>query len=203
MEKVYLEEKIFYIENFISDEEAEKVLSMKLDWKNSRDNVHDNMLTASIIDNDDREYFIKTIEDKIRLVTDDGSQKFRTRAMLTKYLPVPEKCKCDRCIALGWKALPWHYENHPECDLESQWITLGIVLYFNDDYSGGELIFKNKPISIKPKKNTLMVFPASEEYTHAVTEVYDNERVVFAGFVYSNEYWGILRRYGLSIPQEK
>ena len=192
MEKVFLEEKIFYIENFISETESNKILSMDLGWNLKLDANHENIFTSYFKNKEDIEYFMSNIVSKIKSITDNQNQKFREIPMITKYLPMQEKCPCPRCAEIGWKVLPWHYENHPKCDYGSQWITLGIVLYFNDDYDGGELIFKNKPISIKPKRNTLIVFPASEEYTHAVTEVYKNERIVFTGFVYSQEYWDYL-----------
>lgn len=197
-EKVYLEENIYYIENFISDEETERVLSMNLEWKNDRNDKHKNIFIG-LVPNNDIEFFKNTIEKRIRSVVDNTTQKFRSTHMLTKYVPSYEECSANDCRCGGFD-LSYHYENHPECDYESMWITLGIVLYFNDDYQGGELVFQHKPIEIKPKKGMLMVFPASEEYSHAVKKVSGNQRIVYAGFVYSRIYYDILNRSGLIQP---
>jgi predicted 2-oxoglutarate/Fe(II)-dependent dioxygenase YbiX len=40
------------------------------------------------------------------------------------------------------------------------------ILYLNDDYEGGEIEFVNFGLKIKPKANTLMIFPANYAYTH-------------------------------------
>jgi len=49
-------------------------------------------------------------------------------------------------------------------------------LFLNDDYEGGELIFENLSIEIKPKAGTLILFPGY--YTrHGVNEVTSGTRV--------------------------
>lgn len=196
--KVYLEENILYVDNFMSDEEIEKIYSMKLNWKKDRgEDVHDNILTAIIEEEEDQKIFRDLVENRVRLFTDNENQKLKKRNMLTKYVEMEERCDIRRCHCDGYQ-LSFHYENHPECDFESRWITLGVVVYFNDDYEGGELIFEHKPVKIKPKKGSLMVFPASEEYSHAVKQCFGNERLVFASFVYGKVYWDILHRSGLT-----
>jgi len=45
------------------------------------------------------------------------------------------------------------------------------TLYLNDDFEGGELEFLNKPISIKPKAGMLVGVPVEEGYTHRVAKV--------------------------------
>lgn len=195
LNKVYLEENIYYIENFITDEEIDEILGWDFQWTSkNRHDPHENVLTSSIPAKEANR-FSELVKDKIALLLNNDEQKFRQRDMLTKYMPKDHPCD-EKCGCKG-NALGYHYENHPQCDYESRWITLGVVLYFNDDYEEGELVFEHKPISIKPKKGSLMVFPASEEYSHAVKEVYGRERIVYAAFVYGNQYWDILRRSGL------
>jgi predicted 2-oxoglutarate/Fe(II)-dependent dioxygenase YbiX len=198
-EKVYLEENIYCVENFMSDQEINEILSMNLEWTLIRNDMHKNIFNSWVPSGVERERFNAKVEDKIRLVVDNKNQKLRSTSLLTKYVPNNEGCLKDECRCQGYD-LSWHYENHPECDYESKWITYGVVLYFNDDYEGGELVFQHKPIQIKPKKGSLMVFPASEEYSHAVKKVAGNERIVFSGFVYAKEYYDILNRSGLIEP---
>lgn len=45
-------------------------------------------------------------------------------------------------------------------------ITLGALIYLNDDYKGGELIFPEYDITIKPKFGDLVIFPC--HYLHEV-----------------------------------
>jgi predicted 2-oxoglutarate/Fe(II)-dependent dioxygenase YbiX len=183
----------------MSDQEIDEILSMNLEWTLIRNDMHKNIFNSWVPSGEERERFNAKVEDKIRLVVDNKNQKLRSTSLLTKYVPNNERCLKDECRCQGYD-LSWHYENHPECDYESKWITYGVVLYFNDDYEGGELVFQHKPIQIKPKKGSLMVFPASEEYSHAVKKVAGNERIVFSGFVYAKEYYDILNRSGLIEP---
>jgi len=37
-----------------------------------------------------------------------------------------------------------------------------IIYYLNDDYNGGEIVFPNVGISIKPKAGSVVIFPSSE-----------------------------------------
>lgn len=197
-DKIYFDDNIYCVENFLSEEEINYVLGMNINWKNDRNDINQNILIGLVSEND-LEYFKQNIENKIHLVVDNDNQKFRSTNMLTKYIPNSHKCLTGECKCDGYD-LSWHYENHPGCDYESRWITQGIVLYFNEDYEGGELVFEHKPVKIKPKRGSLMVFPATEEYSHAVKKVFNNERIVYSGFVYSKEYWDILNRSGLIHP---
>jgi hypothetical protein len=45
------------------------------------------------------------------------------------------------------------------------------IYYINDDYEGGEINFTNHKLKIKPKANSLIIFPGNENYPHEVAEV--------------------------------
>ena len=53
-----------------------------------------------------------------------------------------------------------------------------IVIFLNDDFEGGELVFDN--ITIKPVKNMLIAF--SKELGHHVKKVVNGERYTLVGF---------------------
>lgn len=59
---------------------------------------------------------------------------------------------------------------HSDPGLESN-IVASFSLYLNDDYEGGELEFMNLPIKMKPKAGMLAVIPGGEKYTHRVNKV--------------------------------
>jgi predicted 2-oxoglutarate/Fe(II)-dependent dioxygenase YbiX len=69
------------------------------------------------------------------------------------------------------------------------------ILYLNDDYEGGELVFKDHPIKISPKAGTLVVFDVGFDNIHAVTEVTSGTRWTmlssfdYADSEYPESYW--------------
>jgi hypothetical protein len=56
------------------------------------------------------------------------------------------------------------------------------VYYINDDYTGGEINFPIYKLKIKPKPNSLIVFPGNENYLHEVLKITNGER-------YSSSLW--------------
>jgi Rps23 Pro-64 3,4-dihydroxylase Tpa1-like proline 4-hydroxylase len=42
------------------------------------------------------------------------------------------------------------------------------ILYLNDNYSGGEIRFPDYKLTIKPKENSLILFPSNKYYSHEV-----------------------------------
>lgn len=59
------------------------------------------------------------------------------------------------------------------------WVATGI-LFCNEEYDGGELLFPKLGISLKPKKNTFLLFPAGNDshvYEHGVDLVKSGERI--------------------------
>ena len=64
-----------------------------------------------------------------------------------------------------------------------KWITYASVIYFNDDYEGGELSFPKLNINIKPKARELIVFSQTEnEYYHEIKRIKEGTR-------YSSATW--------------
>jgi len=54
------------------------------------------------------------------------------------------------------------------------------VLYYNDDFEGGNLVFRNLGIEIEPRAGMLAAFPCSYAYEHSVTEITRGERLTSA-----------------------
>jgi len=50
------------------------------------------------------------------------------------------------------------------------------VLYYNDDYEGGEICFPNQQLTIKPKPGMFICFPAKDEFPHEVKEIKNGYR---------------------------
>ena len=56
-----------------------------------------------------------------------------------------------------------HVDNQTDPSLE--W---AVIIYINDDYTNGELVFPDRGIQIKPKSRSLLMFPTHEGYRHGV-----------------------------------
>jgi hypothetical protein len=66
--------------------------------------------------------------------------------------------------------------------LSSEGNHIASVYYINDDYTGGEIDFPDHNLTIKPKANSLIIFPGNENYVHGVNKIIDNDR-------YSSAMW--------------
>ncbi len=111
-----------------------------------------------------------------------------------------------------------HYK--PHIDAESSWQApngdvvwkkstdrdLSMVFYINDDYEGGDFIFPNLGIRVRPEPGMLIAFPSTHEYLHGVEPVTKGHR-------YAMVCWGTIvgyptledvnrefsRRYGIDV----
>ena len=53
---------------------------------------------------------------------------------------------------------------------------VSVILYLNDDYDGGNTLFLNDKIKIKPKKNSILVFPCGPYFLHKSTPVKNGKK---------------------------
>ena len=81
-----------------------------------------------------------------------------------------------------------HYS--PHIDGESSWITpkgehiwkkstdrdLSFVFYLNDGYEGGDFIFPELRVRVRPEPGMLIVFPSTHQYMHGVEPVTKGKR---------------------------
>jgi len=59
---------------------------------------------------------------------------------------------------------------------DAEIVHYGFVLYHNDDFSGGDLVYVNKDIAYKPVAGDLVIHPGSKDYTHGVNDVTSGAR---------------------------
>jgi predicted 2-oxoglutarate/Fe(II)-dependent dioxygenase YbiX len=59
---------------------------------------------------------------------------------------------------------------------------VSMVIYLNDDYDGGEISFTRFETTIKPKAQTLIFFPSTEEYSHAALPITSGTKYALTGF---------------------
>jgi len=77
--------------------------------------------------------------------------------------------------------IEWHKDDgpHHKC-------VISFVIYFNDDYEGGEIQFKNFMGGgpIKPEPNSMLIFPPTEEYLHRVVPIVSGVKFAAISFGY-------------------
>jgi hypothetical protein len=84
------------------------------------------------------------------------------------------------CISPGDSHIP-HADN--ERRKHGRWVPnhtpqrdyTGLV-YLNDDFTGGELVFPDRDLVITPKPGLLVGFPSNHKFVHAVPEVFSGKR---------------------------
>lgn len=74
------------------------------------------------------------------------------------------------------------YLQHHVDTLSAEENHIASVYYINDDYTGGEIHFPDHNLKIKPKANSLIIFPGNENYLHEVCQVVGKDR-------YSSAMW--------------
>jgi hypothetical protein len=68
----------------------------------------------------------------------------------------------------------------PHVDTDSQKHQHIVCMYYiNDNYDGGEIVFPEYDLKIKPKSNSIIMFPGNENYRHGVLEVLKGFRYTF------------------------
>lgn len=75
---------------------------------------------------------------------------------------------------------------HIDCeeDDDESRLTASIVLYLNDDFEGGDVIFPNHGISFKPEPGSILIFPSVKPYYHESTEIISGYKYMCPAFMY-------------------
>lgn len=79
-----------------------------------------------------------------------------------------------------------HVDNHTDPSL-----VYAAVIYFNDDYTDGELYFTNQNLEIRPEPGTMMLFPTTKEFEHGVNAPGDGPtRYAMPCFIARKDFYG-------------
>ncbi len=66
-------------------------------------------------------------------------------------------------------------------------IKYACILYLNEDFDGGEIVYNKKNLEVKPKTNMLIVHSGSDEHEHSVKQVYNGDRYSVPFFIVNKE----------------
>jgi hypothetical protein len=196
MDKVYLDENIFYIENFISEKDILALHDAIKSDSYIEDNGHISHVSLNIrqsnltniwnrylsdlddLFNNETETLIRPYTDFVSLIKyrnfDFSSSNFPEEFLSSNYTMSPHAD--DNSYDLSEK----------DFNERKSFVSKGIVIFINDDFEGGEVVYVNKDISIKPKAGTLVCHPGTKEYTHAVNKFYNGDRIIASMFVHKD-----------------
>ena len=176
MNKVYLSDDIFYIENFIENKDLEDLSSFIKDSSGFMPSPNSIHLTKSFLQNKNATSFYKKYKEKIYLLLSSE-----------EYTVFPDQAlKYSESSHGGWAFYP-HADAYDITNTDGNIPIWAYVLYLNEDYQGGEIVYTVKNITIKPKAGTILVHSSLEDCTHGVKEILSGERFVIAGFVFNSK----------------
>lgn len=162
------EENIIYIENALSKEEHNTILT----YAKNVDSWYDEPWDSKSVRFDRMPNKISDILQKLFTFTHDKAQSIYD-------VQLNDFKSADLNIL---KFVKGFYLN-PHLDTNSNESNhIASVYYINDEYSGGEINFPEHKIKIKPKANSLIIFPGNENYLHEVTRIQNGDR-------YSSSLW--------------
>ena len=179
-DKGYLKDDIIFYDNFLTEDEGEKLIAFLEDedqpWSMS---AFFESYGMSIMPEDPilEKYglprdFLKKLADRMHLAVEDAHQR-----------PVKSVSSHAQKWNVGAFA-PFHSDN---TDMEGNWSAwekskLVCLLYINDNYTGGELNFRDHPVKLKPHARQLVTFPGGIHNVHEVTVVEGTTRHTIGAF---------------------
>jgi hypothetical protein len=194
MDKVYLDENIFYIEDFISKKDL-VILNNAIKSDSHIEDYGHSSHTSLIIEESNitsiwdgylsklDDFFNNETETLIRPYTDFVSLiKYRNFDFSFNNFP-EEFAKTDYIMPPHADDVSYDMSEQDLIERKS-FVSKGIIIFINDDFEGGEVVYVNKNISVKPKAGTLVCHPGTKEYSHAVNKFYNGDRIIASMFVH-------------------
>jgi hypothetical protein len=172
-----ISDDIFLIEDFVSDEEHKKLISITESANWIERSFED--LPEDVVNNHSLEEISEIIKKR-----DDISSWADKAATITTELEtikdILERVKIitpDNYFVNTFESIHRHYGGaelplHRDTERDPN-ITYSIVLYLNNSSNGGELYFKDLDISILPPQKSLIIFDGN--YRHGVTPAYGKD----------------------------
>lgn len=148
----------------------------------------------------------ETIKNAVDLILPDGPDvdPEERRQTAVKDLPQEEQELVNKYIELAFKKINSEYDVSLEHSLDDHWIVkwsegnfmamhadddvvsnfqVSAVMYFGNDYEGGEIVFPKQKLKVKPVAGDLIIFPGNKNYPHGVSKIKSGHR-------YSLPLWG-------------
>lgn len=194
MLKKQIDSRIYFIDNFISENVFNKITEFILNNKNfaNPDSKHDrnNKRKRIFADFQELNFFWDEFNLKLSKLFDYKKYKL----LMGKNIIVWEKenifDSSDNKYAMDLHSDDLGFKNFWQQfkDEKNTIIPFSGTYYLNDNFLGGELYFDKKNILIKPKKNMLIVHPGEELYSHGIKKIHENDRFSISFFLLDKKY---------------
>lgn len=209
MQRKYLDDKVWVIENFISETECDIILgsledktersmedggwTMRGQARDGKRNMWNRWLNANTSMYDSKE--AEAVGLLSRQIMPRIEEEFKEYGVykntytFTRYEVPPVD---ENGIVINPRnsdlTLEWHFEGDSNWSPEEQReiMSTGLVLVLNDNYEGGDLVFRYNDIRIKSKKGMLINVPVEREYTHGLEDLTSGTRFILYGHVWKN-----------------
>lgn len=160
MNKIY--EKIYEFENFISSQECDLIIKNIecVDESNWHNGSHGKVLNKHQVE-------IEELREKITK---------KIKSIFVSYSRILGENTNIQKISVSDGSMSFHVDNVYDTDVK-----YGMVLYYNSDFSGGELEYPDLNIVYKPKSGSLLIHDAN--YSHGVRPVQSGIRYISTYFV--------------------
>jgi hypothetical protein len=125
----------------------------------------------------------KGIDDRIMEISDKTLSLYMKNYMLSDYEYAYCGCKMLYYPPLAYS--PLHYDDELVAkDGGSIGVArpITLVIFLNDNFEGGELMFPDQEVVMKPKQGAIAVFPASYMYPHTTVPTCGKQRYVMLPF---------------------
>lgn len=181
MEKIYIDPEIYYVENFIDKEDINVILK---DFMDDSDWQLNGVFYLKEAKGERARLLLQEkYRKKVSELIDDDYNIVKYQTTLQKY------CKTENEYSINPHSDRFDAEYLKTGELTSRYVTKGYIMYFNDEYEGGEVFYVNKNIQIRPRSGMILVHSGFEEYTHGVKKVTSGERYFCSGFVYEKDFF--------------
>jgi hypothetical protein len=177
-------EQFFLIKkNFIDDETCQKLISK---YKEDIEHSSIDVRKVSGVDKIINELYLDDPKVKSKWESEVESLKISTDIQVKEYLKRFKTVSLEDYFfshAVFWeqhehKYAPFHYDAEFVIEPESEDPIRNFLclLYLNDDYEGGEVMFPLQGKVVKPEKGMLIIFPTSFMFPHMTTPSIGDDR---------------------------
>lgn len=178
MNKIHLDEKIFYVTDVLSEESAAKLYEYACDpegwgsegavdlWENNLKVIKGEELEKIV-----EELFYATVR-----AFDNPKKKINKSFVIGRYTTE----KSNNPNSYDEDGTEWSMSLH--WDGSTGKSEDGIIFYLNDNFDGGEVVYPIKGFEWKPIKNSLLVHSADYDCMHGVRKITSGYRYILNSF---------------------
>lgn len=204
LNKIVIEKDLWYIDNFLTQEEIDWIMSeanKESGWYITMQSPYGNIGNKYLqIKQEDENgnvllptepgaefrpipYFYGEggILERIESVMPEGTRAAPTLQSFLSRVDDSKGLYDDADFALDWHYENYRWENLADNDPKDVRLKASYSLYINNNFDGGDLIFKYKDYVIKPMPGRFVNIPITKEFTHKVTKVTNGDRHTLYG----------------------